>query len=790
MKKKLLFILALLWTVAQGAWADGYDKEITLNQEYMGELKDVYVTAGQHWIIYGGGNIFYHRIVIGNGATVTLSYVNINRDGAANSGDFAGITCDGDATIILEGNNYVKAFNRQYPGIQAAEAGYTLTIKGEGSLNVSSIDDPIAPGIGGPAFGSCGNIEIQGGTITATGGRSAAGIGCGPSAAGSPNCPSSCGNITISGGNVTAMGGQHAAGIGAGHGSAGIRSTCGNITISGGTVTATGGQGASGIGGSSYWGDCGDITITMGVTKVAATMGATATKSIGSDKNCGTVTIGGVVYPDGISASPYTFISLPNATAPITAENGTTLGGTLGSNVKISAADGATVTLSGVSINANGGWTTGDYAGITCLGDATLILQGENSVKGFNANYPGIQPAKQEEYEGDKYTLTIQGSGSLNASSNGSGAGIGGRCDHVVINSGIINATGGNNAAGIGGDSRGTCYSVTINGGTITATGGTDAAGIGSNGGGGCGAITINGGTVTATGGTNAAGIGSGYDGDCGDITIANTVTSVTATKGTSAYNSIGKGYKSVTCGTITIGGTVYWDWYEGYGWIYNGIGEELLHKNSLVFLKANADGNGNYWTTYYCDLGHYQVPEGTQVFKVALAGSTLTLGKIESGIVNSDEAVVLKSTSANYFLTSTASSPEVLAEYDGNSLVGTMAQIANPGNAYVLSKGEAGVGFYKLKSTGTIGAHKAYLVAAAGAREYFLFDELTGIEAIHNSQFTMHNSQCTMHNDVYDLQGRRVNGNGNVKKGLYIVNGKKVVIRSAMQGDACQSKK
>ena len=165
---------------------------------------------------------------------------------------------------------------------------------------------------------------------------------------------------------MTAMGGQYAAGIGAGHGSAGIRSTCGNITISGGTVTATGGQGASGIGGSYYWGDCGDITITMGVTSVSSTMGSgSATKSIGSDANCGTVTIGGVDYTNtkGISTSPYTFISLPNATADITATNGTTLGGMLGNNVKISVADDATVTLSGVSINANGSWTTGDYAG-------------------------------------------------------------------------------------------------------------------------------------------------------------------------------------------------------------------------------------------------------------------------------------------------------------------------------------------------------------------------------------------------------------------------------------------
>ena len=755
MKKKVLFIFALLCAVAQGAWADSYNKEISLDQ-YNG---DVTVTAGEHWEIYGN-SVFKHRIIIQNGATVTLSSVDINSDGSVTTGDYAGITCLGDATIILNGINNVKGFNRQYPGIQAAKrtgegAEYTLTIKGTGSLSVSSNSNanPIAPGIGGPAFGSCGNIEIQGGTIIATGGGSSAGIGCGPSASGDPS-GSSCGNITISGGNVTATGGEFAAGIGAGYGISGLRSTCGNITITGGTVSATGGNYASGIGGSSSYGDCGDITITMGVTSVSATMGAGATKSIGSDKKCGTVTIGGVVYPDGISTSSFTFIPLPNVTSSLTAVNGTMLSGTLANNVKISIADDATVTLRDVSINADGSWTSGDYAGITCLGDATLILEGENSVKGFHENYPGIQAAKRIG-EGYKYTLTIQGTGSLNASSNGSGAGIGSGCDNIVINSGIINATGGNDAAGIGSS----CNDITINGGTINAIGGTGGAGIGGS----CHAITINGGTVTATGGTGGAGIGSGNGKSCGDITIANTVTNVTATKGVDACDCIGKGAGIASCGEVTIGGTEYWGWYEG--WIYNNYGEKYLKCNSLVYLKANADGKGNYWTTYYSDVNHYQAPSGTQVFKVKLDGSTLTLGEIESDIVNSDEGVVLKSTSANYFLTSATPNQDVLAEYSGNSLVGTMAEITNPGNAYVLN-GTNGIGFYKLSSTGTIGAHKAYLVSNAGAREYFLFDEATGIEAIEHSTLNIEH--------YYDLQGRVVT---QPAKGLYIKDGKKYII-------------
>ena len=310
-------------------------------------------------------------------------------------------------------------------------------------------------------------------------------------------------------------------------------------------------------------------------------------------------------------------IDLGDITANTTIATGKTVIGTLANNVQISIAAGATVTLSGVNINGSGTWTTGNYAGLNCFGDATIVLSAgtTNTVKGFKNTYPGIHVPSGN-------TLIIQGTGALNVSSNGDqaagigsgfngstcgnivisggtitatggkfAAGIGSgftnsSCGTVTISGGNVNATGGQSAAGIGsgysnsscgtitisggnvnaiggqsaagigsGYSSSTCGAISINGGTVTATGGDNGAGIGTGFNSSSGAITISGGTVTATGNGKGAGIGTGFGGTCTDgITIANTVTSVTATKGGSATNSIGAGH-SGTCGTVTIGG-------------------------------------------------------------------------------------------------------------------------------------------------------------------------------------------------------------------------------------------
>ncbi len=186
------------------------------------------------------------------------------------------------------------------------------------------------------------------------------------------------------------------------------------------------------------------------------------------------------------------------------------------------------------------------------------------------------------------------------------------------------------------------------------------------------------------------------------------------------------------------------------------------------TYVVTANQADGAYWSTFYSNEANYQASEGTQVFAVNLTGDAIEMTEISDRIVVSGQGVVLKSTSANITMTRTNAAPA--GDFSGNSLTGTMSRLTNPGNAYVLNKGTNGVGFYRLASSGTIGANKAYLTYSGSlVREFFLFeDDATGIESIQNSKFKIQNEDA-----IYNLAGQRIQ---KMQKGINIVNGKKVL--------------
>lgn len=88
-------------------------------------------------------------------------------------------------------------------------------------------------------------------------------------------------------------------------------------------------------------------------------------------------------------------------------------------NAKEGVADGASVTLRNAVVNARGlSGSSFAWPAIACEGDATIVLEGENTVNGLYGDYPAIYVP----YSG---TLIIKGTGSLTVSANGSSAAIG-----------------------------------------------------------------------------------------------------------------------------------------------------------------------------------------------------------------------------------------------------------------------------------------------------------------------------------------------------------------------------
>jgi hypothetical protein len=254
-----------------------------------------------------------------------------------------------------------------------------------------------------------------------------------------------------------------------------------------------------------------------------------------------------------ISVKMQRLVDLSTINSGFEAQDGDILTGELGSNYTLTIADGATVTLNGVTHNA------GDYIyGIECLGSATIILAPgsvNDLTRGNNNAYEGIGMTGYD----DDYTLTIEGSGTLYVS-GGRSAGIGGldEKNHIVINGGNITATGGDYSAGIGasvGDGR--CGNITINGGTVNATGGQYATGIGcGNRASKCGNITFAGGTVTVTNGSGGWGVGDNNDLDntCGNVYF--TGGTVTVWGGISVFNS--NGYSSIYVDGEYVGVLIY----------------------------------------------------------------------------------------------------------------------------------------------------------------------------------------------------------------------------------------
>lgn len=206
------------------------------------------------------------------------------------SSDYPGMDIKTTGRLTVSGGTLAVYANTTGPGILnssleedgLAVSGGTLIVKGASGISgsgdvlisggdVQATADQTRDGaaIGCQAGLSCEDqdIEITGGTVTATGGYGGAGIGGGKESSGAVS-------VEISGGTVTATGNGAGAGIGTGW----LDNADVSVKITGGTVTATGTGEAAGIGAGKDAADAGSLMIA-GNAKVTATAATGATAS-------------------------------------------------------------------------------------------------------------------------------------------------------------------------------------------------------------------------------------------------------------------------------------------------------------------------------------------------------------------------------------------------------------------------------------------------------------------------------------------------------------------------------
>lgn len=169
------------------------------------------------------------------------------------------------------------------------------------------------------------------------------------------------------------------------------------------------------------------------------------------------------------------------------------------------------------------------------------------------------------------------------------------------------------------------------------------------------------------------------------------------------------------------------------------------------------------------------KLPEGVDAYIAKQEGENIVLQKI-TGALPANTGVILSSeNAAEYIPTARTTETETEAtEIADNKLVATTGSaVADDVNAYILSKNENKAVFKKLSATNrTIAQYKAYLKLDAGTQPAnlslaFAGSNLTGIQNVTETS--------AKSKTAYDLAGRKV---GKLQKGIYIVNGKKVIVK------------
>lgn len=208
----------------------------------------------------------------------------------------------------------------------------------------------------------------------------------------------------------------------------------------------------------------------------------------------------------------------------------------------------------------------------------------------------------------------------------------------------------------------------------------------------------------------------------------------------------------------------------DGVSAISAKIGATTGHSSVVVYLtksfgaNLNSEGYATFAANAPLDFSDDSEFSAWQIIEVN--GSSIIFSKITGAVAAGTGVLLMGNASTNISIPVAASGDNISAT---NKLTGITTATAIVADTYYGLKGNT---FVKVNA-GTVKAGKALLPAneiPSTARELqFVFeDETTAIRGIENGQLRMENS-------FFDLQGRKI---AKPTKGLYIKNGKKVVLK------------
>lgn len=185
------------------------------------------------------------------------------------------------------------------------------------------------------------------------------------------------------------------------------------------------------------------------------------------------------------------------------------------------------------------------------------------------------------------------------------------------------------------------------------------------------------------------------------------------------------------------------------------------VYSSSSLSVSATitSAGYATYYSPYALDFSSV---EGLTAYTASVTGDKVTFTQVAK--VPANTGVLLKGSAGKYQIPVVTDGGVATSE-----LVGGTATA--PAGSFVLMNENDKVGFYKTKAEFTLGANTAYIpaqgVAFVNTRDFIAIDgEATAIKAIETNK---------QGGEIFNLAGQRVN---KAQKGLYIQNGKKVIIK------------